>query len=344
MRTRPRIWLLREGTPWRVMLVAAMLSPLGACSTTDWQARAVSMPMGADVQGTAAPAYQRGKAHLTAGHFGLALEAFREAKRADPDSIASLNAVAITYGKLGRLDTARRYFERALAIEPRSPQTLNNFGRALLEQGRAGEALELFQRATELEADNPTIAANLAVAQRRLDERDARVRNARAAGSDPDGTAPTTWIERSSPRLQTLVTEASAPAPAAEAGAIDPRLVHVVDGRASARDIDGRKAPQFSGPRLEVSNGAGRRHMAARMRRYLGEQGLSVDRLTNADWFGYRQSAIFYRPGFKAEALRLARLMQLDLSLEESPKQRSAVRLRLGADLLDFDATLPRQS
>lgn len=347
----PRLFRLRSGQRHglRAVLAGAAMSALGACSTTDFQARAVGVPSGGDVQGEAAPAYERGKTHLVADDLGLALEAFREARRADPDSVAALNAIAITYGRLGHPDAARRYFEQALAVDPASAPTLNNFGRALLEEGDTAEALALLERAAELARDNPTIAANIAQARHDMEERRART----AAVAEAAETAPAIWIERSSARLQTLITETGLALPDG-ARSSDPRVAHVADavltgGRASPADpptppASDRAAPPPAGPRLEVSNGAGRRHMAARMRRYLGGRGLEVDRLTNADWFGHRRSVILYRPGFAEEASRLAAMLPITPALEETSDQRSGVRLRLGGDLLDFDATLPRRS
>lgn len=344
MPTTPGLWWAEPRSLLRVPLWGMLVLALGACSTTDWQARAVSVPAVTDVGQRGAAAYHRGKAHLVAGNFGLALEALRDAQRTDPDSVAVLNAIAVTYGKLGRPRIARDYYQRALAIEPGSAQTLNNYGRTLLEERRSAEALRLLLRAAELAPDSPIVAANLAVARHHLEERQSMMARAERASDPADRAMPAMWVERSSTRLQTLVTAPRHAASAADAASTDLRVVHVVADRAPGpAEAQGRDRARQSGL-VEVSNGAGRRHMAARMRAYLRRHGVTVQRLTNADSFGHRTSVIFYRPGFEAEASRLSGVLPGQVALEQNAEQRSAVRLRLGADLLDFDATLLGQS
>lgn len=353
MPTTPRLWWANRRSLLRVPLWGMLVLALGACSTADWQARAVSVPATTDVGERGAAAYHRGKTHLVAGNFGLALEALRDAQRKDPDSVAVLNAIAITYGKLGRPRLARDYYERALAIEPGSAQTLNNYGRALLEERRSTDALRLLQRAAELAPDSPIVAANLAAARQHLDERQSMIAKAERTASTADQAVPAIWVERSSTRLQTLVSAPEHAAAGEVDVSIDPRVVHVVDAhrpssrpesaRGSPAEQQDRESARQAGP-IEVSNGAGRRHMAARMRGYLSGHGITVHQLTNADSFAYRRSVIFYRPGFEAEASRLSSLLPGNVSIEQNAQQRSAVRLRLGADLLDFDTTLLRRS
>ena len=92
--------------------------------------------------------------------------------------------------------------------------------------------------------------------------------------------------------------------------------------------------------RFEVSNGAGRRKMAARMRGYLVSQGIGTYYLTNATHYRNQVSTIFYRTGYLEEARRLSSVLQIPIELVEVRSQRADVRLRLGGDLLDFDRDL----
>lgn len=91
---------------------------------------------------------------------------------------------------------------------------------------------------------------------------------------------------------------------------------------------------------IEVSNGAGRLNMAARMRKFLKEQGISVYRLTNADRFNHMVTTIFYRDGWYSVARRLADLLPAEVQMEMVDSQVSNVRLELGGDLLEFDRDL----
>ncbi len=92
--------------------------------------------------------------------------------------------------------------------------------------------------------------------------------------------------------------------------------------------------------RIEVSNGAGRRWMAARSRAFLTSRGANVRWLTNAKHFSNMVSVIFHRKGFREQAEMLARLLPIRVRIEAIENQRADVRLKLGGDLLDFDRRL----
>jgi hypothetical protein len=89
--------------------------------------------------------------------------------------------------------------------------------------------------------------------------------------------------------------------------------------------------------RVEVSNGAGRNKLAARMRSYLEAKGLTVSYLTNAASFDNQSTAIFYKPGMRAEAEQFARQLPVSAELIEMDKYYAHIRVRLGRDMLDFD-------
>lgn len=333
----------------RAVLMALLLVVAG-CSTSDWSARARADMAGPLPAGTAHDAYERGKTHLRLGQFGLALEAFRTALRWDQAPVDSLNGIGVTYDELGRFDISRRYFQQALELDPESPQTLNNFGRSLLRQGKVEAALALFEGAARSAGDNGVIMANLELTGRRLAHADEQTVNEATPTGAAERLPP--WVELTSIGMQTLVT---IPAHPRNAGERTPQhwAAHVASLEAASGDGGARAVPALasrraespdpeaaSAPRLEVSNGAGRRHMAARMRTYLARHGLEVDRLTNAESFAYQDSIIFFRPGRLARAKEVAELLPHPVRLEEKADQWSEVSLRLGGDLLDFDLTL----
>jgi hypothetical protein len=92
--------------------------------------------------------------------------------------------------------------------------------------------------------------------------------------------------------------------------------------------------------RIEVANGAGRNRMARRMGAYLARRGMEVEGLVNAAHFGFESSLILHRPGFEEAARRLQAKLPFAVPIEVSPLPLRDVRLRLGHDLLDFDAAL----
>lgn len=91
---------------------------------------------------------------------------------------------------------------------------------------------------------------------------------------------------------------------------------------------------------LEVSNGAGRRAMAARMRSHLMGLGLPVSWLSNADHFSHMTTTITYRAGYRALAEAVAGNLPIAIAVQPANDQASDVRLELGGDLLDFDRKL----
>jgi|GEM_PF-713170 len=93
-------------------------------------------------------------------------------------------------------------------------------------------------------------------------------------------------------------------------------------------------------PFIEVSNGTGRLHMAARLRDYLDAAGISVRRLTNASRYSHMESVVYYRSGWQAFAQQLAAQLPAAVDLVQNDTQRSDIRVLLGGDLLEFDAGL----
>jgi len=87
-------------------------------------------------------AYQRGRALLAINDLPGALAAFRQALTEHPQSLDTLNGIAVCYDRLGRYDLSRTYYETALAIDPDAPVVLNNFGYSLYLQGNYPLAID----------------------------------------------------------------------------------------------------------------------------------------------------------------------------------------------------------
>lgn len=99
-------------------------------------------------------AYDQGKRHLQFGQAGLAIQAFEEALKANPNSVSVLNGLAIAYDRLGRGDVSQRYLDRALTLDPNSAVTLNNLAYLNLVQGNTAVAHAYAERA-KIAADLP---------------------------------------------------------------------------------------------------------------------------------------------------------------------------------------------
>jgi hypothetical protein len=104
----------------------------------------------------------RGKRHFANGNFGLAIEAFEEAREIAPGSINVMNALAVAYEEIGRPDLADSYFLEALDAEPDSAQTYNNWAMAQLSRGNAVKAQELLAEAARLTPGDEVVISNMA--------------------------------------------------------------------------------------------------------------------------------------------------------------------------------------
>ncbi|MDX1485889.1 MAG: tetratricopeptide repeat protein [Alphaproteobacteria bacterium] len=171
--------------------------------------------------------YLKGKSEMAVGHYGLAVQSFREALLRDPSSVMVLNALAASYDLLGRFDLAERYYRQALSLDPKSIQTLNNLGYSYYLRGEFQQARGLFERAARIDAKNPVVVANLAS----LEKADAKQQLASARQRQAEKSSKETkvdrWIERSGRKVQTLVTKPDpATVRAAREAGIEPRIMH----------------------------------------------------------------------------------------------------------------------
>jgi tetratricopeptide (TPR) repeat protein len=303
----------------RPLTLALLLLLLGGCTTAQIDAfrgvQPVALRGGEPIGQPAADPYEAGKAHLGHGRLGLAHEEFRRALASEGPNLRTLNALAIVYDELQRFDLAARYYAHALQLDPHAPQTLNNYGRSLLRQGKPEQALPLIERA-RLAAEEgealEVVQANLDLARLRL----AQPLPARAA---PPGDGRGLRIERTGLGESTLRTTATA-----EAVATPPAPSPAVARPAT----------------VEIANGAGRRHMAARMADHLRGHGVNVNRLLNEQHYRWERSQIRFRPGFEEAARELRARLPIEVAMEESDVPLRDVRLTLGADLAAFDAAL----
>jgi len=130
----------------RFLILIAVLFTLPAC--TRWPEVRASF---SQMQAPSNPAarHDHARRQLALGNTALAIDAFRQILRHEPNSLAALNGLAAAYDRLERFDLSQRYYEQALGLDPNSPATLNNFGYSLLLQGRLAEAQPLLASAAE---------------------------------------------------------------------------------------------------------------------------------------------------------------------------------------------------
>jgi len=91
------------------------------------------------------------------GQAGLAIQAFEEALKGNPDSVPVLNGLAVAYDRLGRGEVSQRYLDRALTLDPDSVVTLNNLAYLNLVQGNTAVAQAYAERANTLINSEPQV-------------------------------------------------------------------------------------------------------------------------------------------------------------------------------------------
>jgi Tfp pilus assembly protein PilF len=343
----------------------------------DWSYQNLSSRLDRQTVAGAVDPYETGKTQYADGLYGMALKNFRIALVREPKSIDRLNAVAATYDKLGRYDLSERYYANALAVDPKSVLTLNNVGysflmqkdyvsaRYYLEQAATvargdgkyndivganlvsldmaeGRALASLQRPIHTETANASMEASLQdeiAVNKNEGQVHAIATMQDAAKVAAAGVTPTVAGGNGSAAAQredAVLVPAALPGPkvvAAPVAKVETERLEAPVARPAAK--------QLAVPAelvIEVSNGNGRRHMAARTRQYLRDQGVPVARITNAKHFGFEASTIFYREGYGERARALAEKFPVPFEFREVENQYAHVRLRFGSDALDFDS------
>lgn len=277
--------------------------------------------------------YEAGKVHLAEGRLGLAVQAFRAVLALRPGDVAALNGLGATYDRLQRFDLADRSYMQALTLAPNDPVTLNNVGWSRHLRGQNQLAAVYLRQAVEMVPADPVMRANLAaLGASALPE---------AAGPILEAEAPTVpRLERSTEREVRLVTVAHGTASGRAVSGPVPRVATVAPPAGETRVS--RPMPvesaTFAGLTVEVSNGNGRSRMASRASAWLGDAGVPVHRLTNAESFAIDRSRVLFRTAAaRPAAERLAAMLPGAVAVTAAPGQPSDLRLILGADLAAFD-------
>ena len=159
--------------------------------------------------GLTASSHAMGVHYYGAGQYGLAVQHFQRAAERSPGAVDSLNGLAAAYDRLGRFDLAERYYRRALAFNREDPQTLNNLGYSYWLQGRYDLALVYLREAEVLDPASETISTNLARALDDYQRDGALAAVMEEEPEEPDEAEKSvrqTWIERSAPDEQKLIT------------------------------------------------------------------------------------------------------------------------------------------
>jgi Tfp pilus assembly protein PilF len=196
-------------------------------------------------------AYDTGRGLLAAGDVTGAMAAFRQALSEAPQSVDTLNAIAVCYDRLGRYDVSRSYYDAALALAPGSVQVLNNLGYSLYLQGELRGAIPFLQQAAA--AGDPQATATsrrlLQLIGVKLRESEARASMAAAVA---ELKAPAARIELAANGEQRLVLSAAKVRPEVAATLGEAAALTVVPKVWTARDEKRLEADEAARERAET--------------------------------------------------------------------------------------------
>jgi Tfp pilus assembly protein PilF len=102
-----------------------------------------------------------GLEHFNRGHFGLAQRYFQDAVEKAPKDVTAWVGLAASYDRIGRFDLADRAYASATRLVGETPEILNNIGYSYMLRGKLESARKKFQRAYAMDPGNPKIANNL---------------------------------------------------------------------------------------------------------------------------------------------------------------------------------------
>ena len=312
-----------------ICVVVTMLATSACTERGKLQIRAIH-PALASGERTVSFRVAEARGQFALGNVGLALESFRKAARADPDSADAYAGIAACYDRMGRFDLSRRNYEAALAIAPGDPQLLAALAGSLDLQQLTAQAArvrsEIGQRlaANATLAHQPTAAAltpilptTVASAVAAMLETDDWPTGAMNPARPPAQSGPR--LERVSLGEVALITTA---APRWHVQIAESVVRKPLTGAAAVRQA------AVSRWGLRLLNAARIDRLAARTGKMLEGRGWAVASVGDVQSVRAR-SLILYPAGKRAAALRLA--TQLGFGIE----QRSGVRqvtILLGRD------------
>ncbi|MPZ11503.1 MAG: tetratricopeptide repeat protein [Kiloniellaceae bacterium] len=287
------------------------------------------------------------------GRYDLAERFYRRALSMDPNSVQTLNNLGYSMLLQGKPDLALAFFRDAARVAPDSDVIAAN---AELAVAARMEDRRLDAAAAAAAAKAPPASAQAAEAAAIPALRIVRFNAVEQhLQLQPQQVVMATTEASAMPAVPLLPVETH-PLPALpgrpDPSGLAPQPVAVLPSvrvavSATANDALIAAGPSESGAAvadltgtIEVSNGTGRRHMAARVRAYLAQLGLTAARLTNADHFAHTTTTITYRPGHRGLAEALSASLPIAPLLQQSVEQAADVRVELGGDLLKFDSGL----
>ncbi|MDP1653422.1 MAG: tetratricopeptide repeat protein [Rhodocyclaceae bacterium] len=308
--------------------------------------------------------YRLGRYYQGQNRLDLAAEAYRKALTINPDFTEARNGLGTIYAAQGKYERSLAEFNAALVREPNAAHIHNNIGYLNFLQGNHAEAVAAFTKASALDPANQKARNNLGTALAKIDaplNSNPVVSQATESAPPPAKPAqpapqlPFAVLAKPNPEAMTVVLVSDIP-PSSRSAKVMPAEETVLNSQPvvnSPKPVASNVVPEKAIPdqvinadpqpkvrkyALEVSNGNGKKLLAAQFSSMLSEKGLPKAKLTDHKPYNQVRTVIQYRKGYLFEAARLSRhlrdIQHLAFVAENKDLPRHTdVKLILGRDL-----------
>jgi len=111
-----------------------------------------------------------GMGYFGTGKYPLAVNAFTEFLKQEPEAAGGWNNLAFAYSLCGDYENAMNASEKALKLEPDDANAIDTMGLIQLRKGNVREALDSFNKAVNLDPKNVAVYCNLAETYTKMGE------------------------------------------------------------------------------------------------------------------------------------------------------------------------------
>ena len=111
---------------------------------------------------------REGKRQFTAGHYGLAIDAYAKSIEIDALNAEAWLGLAASYDQMGRFDKADFAYGKAQGLIGSTPSVLNNLGYSYLLRGNLDKSRATLAAAYQGDPGNPYVLNNIEILNERL--------------------------------------------------------------------------------------------------------------------------------------------------------------------------------
>lgn len=194
-----------------LVLTIALSAGTAACTAPAPEIRMIDRPLQAGDIATA-ERIAEGNAMMRLGNVGLAIEAYRRARRTDPANPDVYVMLAVAYDRMGRIDLATANYEQAMALAPHRPDLYVMLAQTMSRANRPEEARALLSEAERRRAaahpvTDPVANASHQRLERQIDAQQRRTAQVALTRRIEPRQAPAgPRLERAGPGATRLVT------------------------------------------------------------------------------------------------------------------------------------------